>query len=382
MKHILTGLAVCVALGGSAKGQSSIEPWLALSADGHFDDYLPGGGEGFVARVAPGAGVRLHTPRLSLRLEGSAAYDRYEGTHLSVPDSWNVLFRARMDYRATRRLTLHVSDTFTDARDPREIDRVGVVTPPGVDIIDNIADATVEYAVFHAVALDAGYVFRVTRFGDVGGIPTPGGDEHDLAGGTSFKLTAQDTLRAGWRTQWFVIGQTAKAHTPSLSLAHKLSRITTVTVEGGPIVYDSPGSGLAATWHARAGLLADWPHLRIMADYDRELVGGTGAAPIIWANFVAGTVRYRTQRWLDFQLRGDYFRNGLAPDSTMLVDGYDFWVELVFRLRRGFELSGYYAFRQQFDHEMGGFLGLRRDLVGIRLTAVLAPSARMTQEVQ
>src|SRR5262249_54275954 len=109
---------------------------------------------------------------------------------------------------------------------------------------------------------------------------------------------------------------------------------------------------------------------------------GTGAAPVIWANFVAGTVRFRPLRWLDFRMRGDYFRNGLAPDQAMLVDGYDLWGELASRLGRNLELAGYYAFRQQFDHAMAGVFRSRRDLVGIRLTAVLAPSPRMTQEVQ
>src|SRR5262249_48954994 len=158
----------------------------------------------------------------------------------------------------------------------------------------------------------------------------------------------------------------------------KLSRIAWAQAEGGPMLFESPMSGLAVSWHAKAAVLADWPHLRMMVDYDRDFVGGTGAAPVIWAHFVAGTIRYRPLRFLDFQVRGDYFRNGLAPDSALLVDGYDFWGEIVGRLGHGFTLSGYYAYRQQFDHEMAGIFAFRRDLVGIRLTALLAPSPRMT----
>src|SRR5262245_33234256 len=115
MKQLLCGLLLCIALTGIARAQSSIEPWLELSADGHFDDYLPGGGEGFVARFAPGAGLRVHTPRLSLRLEGSAAYDRYEGGRTTLPDSWNGLALLRTSWRATHRLTLDANDAFADA---------------------------------------------------------------------------------------------------------------------------------------------------------------------------------------------------------------------------------------------------------------------------
>src|SRR5262249_43710095 len=152
--------------------------------------------------------------------------------------------------------------------------------------------------------------------------------------------------------------------------------------EAGPMLFDSAMTGMDVTWHAKAGLLADWPHLRIMADYARDFVGGTGAAPVIWADYVAGSIRYRPLRFLDFLARGDYFRNGMAPNSALLVDGYDFWGEIAGRLSRGFQLAGYYAYRQQFDHGMAGIFGFRRDVVGIRLTAILAPSARMTQEVQ
>ena len=382
MNRILISLALCVVAGGLARAQSSVEPWLELSADGRWDDYIPGGGQGYVARLAPGAGVRLHTPRLSLRMEGYAAYDRYEDTQAPVPASWNAHAILKGDYRATRRLTLHVDDTFTDARDPREIDRIGVVTPPGVQIVDNVVGAKMDYAASRLVTLDGGYSFRFTRFGDVDGMPTPGGDEHDVTGGASMKITPDDTMRLGWRTQWFVVGDGAEAHTPTLGFWHKLNRIVWAQAEGGPMLFDSAMTGLAVSWNAKAALLADWPHLRFMVDYDRDFVGGTGAAPVIWANFVAGTVRYRPLRFLDFQVRGDYFRNGLAPNQAMLVDGYDFWGEVVGRLGHGFQLSGYYAYRQQFDHEMAGIFGFRRDIVGIRLTALIAPSPRMTQEVQ
>jgi len=299
-----------------------------------------------------------------------------------VPDSWNGHALGNVDYRATRRLTLHASDAFADVRDPREIDRLGVVTPPGVQIIDNLAGAKAEYAATRLVTLDSGYAFRYTRFGDVAGMPTPGGDEHDVTGGASLKFTPNDIARAGWRTQFFVVGDGAQTNTPTLGLWHKINRIVWAQAEGGPMFFDSPATGSTVSWYAKGVLLADWPHLRMMASYDRDFVGGTGAAPVIWANFVAGTIRYRPLRYLDLLARGDYFRNGLAPNQDLLVDGYDVWGELVAHLSRGFALGGYYAYRQQFDHGMAGIFGFRRDLVGIRLTAILAPSPRMTQEVQ
>src|SRR5262249_46893950 len=202
MKHLLFCLVLCVALCGIARAQSSVEPWLSLSADGRWDDYLPNASQGYVARVAPGAGVRLHTPRMVLRIEGLAAYDRYEPTSgtTDVPNSWNAHALARIDYRATRRLTLHAADAFADARDPHEIDRIGVVAPPGGLIVDTIADARAEYAASRLVTLDGGYAYRFTRFGDTAGMPTPGGDEHDVAGGAALRITPNDIARAGWRT--------------------------------------------------------------------------------------------------------------------------------------------------------------------------------------
>src|SRR5262249_29712231 len=158
-------------------------------------------------------------------------------------DSWNAHALGNVDYRATRRLTLHAGDAFADVRDPREIDRLGVVTPPGVQIIDNLADAKAEYAASRLVTLDGGYAFRFTRFSDVAGMPTPGGDEHNVTGGASLKIPPNDIARAGWRTQWFVVGDGAQAHTPTLGIWHKLNRIAWAQAEGGPMIFDSPATG-------------------------------------------------------------------------------------------------------------------------------------------
>src|SRR5262249_2402661 len=150
--------------------------------------------EGFVTRIAPALGGRVHTERLVLRLDAQLAYDRYEGTEHAVPDSWNVHAALSGTYRVTRRLSLSASDQFADAHDPLEIDRVGIVTPPGVQIIDNTTEARASYAATRALTVEGLYTFHTTEFGDVPGGPgaapaaPPSGDVHELSARTAYQL--------------------------------------------------------------------------------------------------------------------------------------------------------------------------------------------------
>jgi hypothetical protein len=372
-----------------ARAEVSTEPYLSLSADGHYDDYIPGGGQGLVTRLAPAAGGRLHTHRLLVRVDGIFAYDRYQDTFKPVPDTWNVMARAQLDYAATRRLQLSASDRFTDARDPREIDRIAVVTPPGVSIVDNSADARASYALSRSVSLEGSYGYHFTRFGDLPGpmgqpVPVPGGDEHDFGAVVATRLDPLDILRAGYRGQYFALGAGAQTHAPSLGWWRRLTHTLIFDGEGGPLFFvdGAAGGETAATWRARASVLHDTPHWRLMANFDRDLIGGTGAAGIIWAEFGAGLIRWRPVRWLDLVARGDYFATGLPPDRARLVDGYDLGGEITGRVGDWLEIAGYYSYREQFDHEMAGVLGFQRNLVGIRLTALVTPSPRIAQEVK
>src|SRR4051812_15599761 len=87
-----------VILPARASAQVSIEPFAELSADGRYDNYIPGGGEGFVARLAPQVGGRVHSKRLVLRLDAIGAYDRYEATVRPVDSSWNLHTLLLADY--------------------------------------------------------------------------------------------------------------------------------------------------------------------------------------------------------------------------------------------------------------------------------------------
>jgi hypothetical protein len=111
-------------------------------------------------------------------------------------------------------------------------------------------------------------------------------------------------------------------------------------------------------------------------------VGGTGAAPVILANYAIASIRFRPLRWFDLTAKGDYFRNALPPAGALLVDGYDVSAEALFRLGSSIEMAGFYSFRDQVAEEMMGPLGFRRNVVGLRLTALYAPASRTVKEVK
>jgi hypothetical protein len=393
--------------GRAAVAAPSLEPYVALSADGRYDDYIPGGREGFVMRIAPAAGGRVHTHRLVLRVDATLAYDRYEDTVVPVADSWNAHANANADIALTRRWQLVLQERFTDARDPREIDRIAVVSPPGVEVLDNSAAATVSVRATHRLTLAAEYDYRYTHFGDAptatGPVALPGSQEHDLSATAELRWHPRDHVRLGYQEQRFVIGSGAETHSPSVGYGRVLIPHLRVELDAGPLWYSGPtltptgvgpgaptgpgtamlDDGVSATWRGRAALILDTPRWRGMASFDRALVGGTGAAPVIWADFAAGSLRYRARRWLDLVASGDYFRSGLPPDGGLVVAGYDASAEIALRLHASIELAGYYGYRDQTGHAvMGGAYDFRRDVAGLRLTALFAPTPRMREELQ
>jgi hypothetical protein len=277
-----------------------------------------------------------------------------------------------------------------------------------VRIFDTMNDARVTWSATRKLTLEGGYGFRFTSFGDeptaMGPVPIPGGSEHDLTLRGLFHVEHAGSAIAGYRGQIFVIGSGAQTHSPTVGYTRRLTELVTTEVEGGPMLYVQGAGGTAAstmpgapsapatrgddlstTWRARAALVLLTPHWRVLSTYDRDLVGGTGAAGVIWANFAAGSVRYRPMRWLDLTVHGDYFRNGLAPDQDLLVEGWDVGAELLTRIGRNLDLGAYYAYRDQIGHEhdaMPHIVGFTRNVVGLRLTALLTPTSRMAEEVQ
>jgi hypothetical protein len=243
-------LAMAVGTSRTARAGSSLEPYVTVSADGRYDDYIPGGGEGFIARIAPGAGGRIHTTRLVLRVDWRSAYDRYERTQVEVPDSWNHHGKLALDYALSRRWRLRVTGQADYARDPREIDRIGVVTPPGVRIFDTTNDARATWNATRKLSVEGGYGFRYTSFGDeptpMGPIAIPGGSEHDLTLRGLFHVERAGSAIAGYRGQIFVIGSGAQTHSPTVGYTRHLTELLTAEVEGGPMLYVQGAGGTLA----------------------------------------------------------------------------------------------------------------------------------------
>src|SRR5262249_18404456 len=147
-------------------------------------------------------------------------------------------------------------------------------------------------------------------------------------------LTTVDSLRGAYRAQYFLVGPGAQTHSPTLGYERKLARWLRAEAFAGPLVFidGTPGSSNLTTWRARATLIGDSPRWRIMAGFDRDFVGGTGAAGIILVNYAFGSIRYRPLRWLDLSVRGDYFRNAATPSERLLVDGFDAGGEVLVRM--------------------------------------------------
>ena len=383
---------------------------LSVSAgiDSAYDDNVYNSrGSDFVNRVTPHASYRLLDPRVKLE----ASYDFSYWTYAlgKAENSLNHRAALRLEGHPTRRLQINVSDEFSRAEDPGFLSRLGVVAPQ-IGIFDNIADALIGVNVVRRVFTGLGYTYHWARFDpytpqqQATFPPLYDGAEHDVTGTTTFGVTRHDDLRFGGRFQMFTAGPQATdanrwnigaTYSPTLGWRHQFLPELELTADAGPVFYQAlggavnivnpttmqqaaPDSGL--TW--RVGSLLRWytPTWRASIGYVHDLVGATGAGTALWADNIYGQVGYHWLEKFDAHIGAGYFRNGAAVNQAWAYDGVTGDAFVDWRVVDYFRVGAYYTLRWQEVGPgvvaAGQFPSVTRNIVGVRLLAVLGADAR------
>lgn len=394
-------------VGRTAEAAPQNELSASASLDSAYDDNVYNSrGSDFVNRVTPHLSYRLIDPRVKL----STSYDFSYWTYAlgKAENSLNHRADVALEAHPTRRLTLQLDDEFVRAEDPGFLSRLGVVAPQ-IGIYDNIVDALVGVNVVRRVFTSLGYTYHWARFDQY----TPeqamtfpalyDGAEHDVQGLTTFAVTRHDDLRLTGRFQLFTAGPQATdgnrwdigaTYSPTVGWRHQIWKDIEITADGGPVFYQSlggaanivdptgkvvaPASGI--TW--RVGSLLRWvtPTWRASLGYVHDLVGATGAGTALWADNLYAGLGYHWLEKFDAHLGAGYFRNGAAVNQAWAYDGVTGDAFVDYRVVDYFRVGAYYTVRWQEVGPgvaaAGQFPSITRNIVGVRLLAVIGADAR------
>ena len=232
--------------------------------------------------------------------------------------------------------------------------------------------------------------------------PLYDGMEHDAETQVAFRAFRTDDFRFGGRFQHFSAGpqsvsmtewDLANTYSPTVGWRHQFLRELEWTADAGPLFYQDlsgsqfvPGAPQSSgtTWRLGTNLRWYTPTWRASISYTHDLVGATGAGSALWADFVYGQVGYHYREKLDVHLGSGYFRNGRAVDQPFAYDGVTADALVDWRVINNLRLGAYYTLRWQETGPgaippgapMAQFPAVTRNIVGIRLLAVLGADAR------
>ncbi len=407
-RYIALAFAASTLVGVAAEAAPINELSASAAIDSSYDGNVYNSrGPDFVNRITPHVSYRLLDPRVKLETSYDFSYWTYALG--KAENSLNHRADLALDVQATRRLSFRVDNEFSRAEDPGFLSRLGVVAPQ-IGIFDDVADALVGVNIARRVFGSLGYTYHWAQFDSytpsqlaAGDPPLFDGAEHDVQGFTSFAVTRLDDLRFTGRAQLFTAGpqdtdanrwNVGATYSPTVGWRHQFTPTLEATADAGPLFYDSlagavnivspagvpvaPTSGW--TWRGAALLRWNTPSWRASVGYVHDLLGATGAGTALWADAVYGQAGYHYLEKLDAHVGGGYFRNGNAVDQPWAYDGVTADTFVDWRVVDYFRVGAYYTLRWQQTGPgvvaAGQFPNVTRNIVGIRLLAVLGADAK------
>lgn len=372
LRDMLVACALLVAPGASAA--TVFDSSLRLAAEERYDDDFrlrSDGGTGgqLMTKLTPRLGVTARSPRLT-----SEAF--YATDLLARHGSGRVTLdhRAGLEarYLLTRRLTVDVSGRFFRVTDPTSLPREGVARSSAPTLygqgrlmltgrVTSRLDARVSYGFEGAhvdmAGLEPSYV-------------------HTPSAELLFRSTRRLTLGLEYRYQGFILGeQYSDAHGAFGSLRYRLSRVTTLSVRGGPVFFrqEPAVGGSGALPRVALELMRDGEHTDWGFAIGHDLVGASGFTNAVWADYASLMGTRQLSRRLSVFGAASYFRNGRPPGrdfflvtGARLAQGYAVGAGVEYRWNRRLSMQGALDRVAQVGAEESG-TDLTRNILAVRL---------------
>ncbi len=280
----------------------------------------------------------------------------------------------QLRHTLSRRLRLDFTGRLFRVTDPTSLPREGLARSLA-PIVYGQARLSATGRVTQRLDVSARYAFEGAKVFEAGREP---GFVHTPSVEAWYRSTRRLTLGLEYRYQGFVFGNGySDGHGAFAGLRYRLTRQTTLTVRGGPVLYTSPEGESEvlprfAVELAREGELFD---IGVTAGHD--LVGASGFTNALWADYASLMFARRiNQRWSVYGV-GSFFRNGRAPsdgafslkDTAYVSQGYAVGGGVEFRMNRHLTLQGAVDRIAQVgagDAEAAG-VDLARNVLAVRL---------------
>ena len=368
-------LVACVLLTGPAALAAEVwDPSLRVVAEGRYDDDLRVADEGggpFVSKVSPRLGLELKDPRSRGEVFYAADFlvrQKIAGASLD--------HRAGLDlnHALSRRLQLEFTSRFFRVTDPTSLPREGVArtlapTLYGQARVSATAKATRRWDVRANYAFEGARVFEETG--------TRQGFVHTPSVEGWYRTTRRLSLGLEYRYQGFYAGEAfSQAHGAFAGMRYRLTRVTTASVRGGPVLYTSPEGESGYLPRITLAVERDGELFDMGFSLGHDLVGSSGFDNALWADYASLALARRVNDRLTVHAVASYFRNGRAPNedafrlsgSPYLSQGYAVECGAEYRLNRYLALQGTVNRIAQVGvgDEAGG-VDLARNVLAVRL---------------
>jgi hypothetical protein len=370
-------LVACALLGApTALAERVLDSSLRLTAEERYDDDLRLGdgraGGQFMTKLTPRLGLEVKDPR-------STGEGFYAADLLVRHGSGNVTLDHRggleLSHALSRRLRLDFTGRIYRVTDPTSLPRDGVARSLS-PILFGQARLSASGRLTRRLDVRASYAFEGAKVYEVE--HSQPGFLHKPSVEAWYRSTRRLSLGLEYRYQGFVFGTPfAHAHGATAGLRYRLSRPTTLTVRGGPVVLSRPHlhetsvMPRVAVELAREGQLFD---LGLVLGHD--LVASSSFTNVLWADYASLVLERRFNSRLGVHAAASVFRNGRAPgegafslnDSPFVSQGYAVGGGVDYRLNRYLTLQGAVdRIAQVGAEETAAGVDLARNVAAVRL---------------
>ncbi|MFL5348009.1 MAG: hypothetical protein ACJ8AT_24730 [Hyalangium sp.] len=367
-------LAACGLLAGQAALAGTVlDPSLKITAEERYDDdfrLAEGTGGQLMTKLSPRFGLEVKDPRTTSEAFYSADLLVRHGSGNASLDHRGGL---TLGHELSRRLKLDFTGKLFRVTDPTSLPREGVARSLSPTLYGQAKLSVTERAT-ERLDLKASYAFEGAKVYEEGRAP---GFVHTPSVEAWYHETRRLSLGLEYRYQGFLFeNQFSHAQGAFAGLRYRLTRPTTLTVRGGPVLYTSPEGQSGWLPRVAVGLERDGELLDLGVSAGHDLVGASGFTNALWADYASVMVSRRFDDRLSAHAAASYFRNGRAPnegafrwnESPYVSQGYAVGGSVDYRLTREVTLQGAVdRIAQVGAGDVAAGVDLARNVLAVRL---------------
>jgi hypothetical protein len=352
-----------------------LQPTLRLFAEERYDDDVllrteagSAGGQ-LMTKLSPQAGVEVRDHTLTLKSWYAADFIFRHGSGNSSLDHRGSLNVKKM---FTERLSMDADLRVWRVSDPTSLPRLGMARTLS-PILYGRAELAGNYRITPRWTGRVGYRFEGARIFEEG---STGGVMHSPYVEGLYRLSRRTDVGARYRLQYFGFGQeSADSNAVLAEFRHRFSHVTTLTARGGPAYYRSRvngATGLVPVVNVELERVHEQLELGLVLGHD--LVGASGFASALWADYASFIGGYRFQPRLRAFWAASVYRNGAPPNVGAFgvgpsASGYALGGGVEWRINQMVSVQGTFDRLSQFGGPVDAAgAQLSRNIVAGRLT--------------